>query len=126
MLKKIFILVIGLSFISGICSFAQNYGNYSLPGNSVANTKLQQDTLGTVFMAVATKEKDCKNMRVTNTKVTKQPYDLKYKGQQIVGGYWDEIWTVNACSKTYDVPIKFILDETGASYVISPKNIISK
>ena len=80
-------------------------------------------TLPTVFLAVKTKATRCQTMKVTNTTVTKQPYNLKYKNQQAVAGVWEELWTVKACSKNYNVPVKFILDSKGASYVVSPENI---
>lgn len=127
MIRKLFFLLFSLSFLIENTVFAQGFNtSLPLPGASVANTKLQYDTLQPVYMAVGTKALNCSNMKVIDTKVTKQPYNLKYRGQQVVGGLWDELWSVNACSKIYDVPIKFILDDTGASYVISPKNIISR
>ena len=125
MMKKLFIFLFGLSFLIGSTVFAQGYNTrLPLPGTSVANTKLQYDTLPPVYMAVGIKALNCNNMKVIDTKVTKQPYNLEYRGQQVVGGHWEELWSVNACSKIYDVPIEFILDDTGASYVISPKNVI--
>ncbi len=127
MIKKLFIAIVCITFSVGGYVFAQGYDtSLPLPGESVANKKLQYDTLRPVYMAVGTKAANCKNMKIVNTKVTKQPYNLKYRGQQVVGGLWEELWSVNACSKIYDVPIKFILDETGATYMVSPKNIISK
>ena len=126
-MRKLFILLFSLSFFIGYSVFAQDYNiSLPLPGTSAANTKLQYDTLQPVYMAVGTKASNCDHMKVIDTKVTKQPYNLKYRGQQVVGGLWEELWSVNACSKIYDVPIKFILDDTGASYVISPKNVISR
>ena len=127
MVKKLLIAIIGITFAIVNYAFAKSYNtNVPLPGESVANQKLQYDTLMSVYMAVGTQVANCENMKVVNTKVTKQPYNLKYRGQQVVGGLWEELWSVNACSKIYDVPIKFILDETGASYVISPQNVMSK
>ena len=113
-------------FFTGIC-FASEYNTrVPLPGNTVANTKLQYDTLMPVYMAVATKIKSCDRMSVVNTKVTKEPYDLKYQYGQTVAGKWEEIWSVKACQQQFEVPIKFILDSTGASYMISPENIKAK
>ena len=77
-------------------------------------------------MTVGTKATNCGNMKVINTKVTKNPYDLQYRGHQVVGGFWEELWSVNACSYIYDVSIRFIINETGTIYLISPKNVIPR
>lgn len=125
-MKKIFITTILLNFIFINYCFAQDYNvNLPLLGESIANRQLQYDTLRAVYMAVGTKTTGCGNMKITDTKVTKPPYNLKYRGEKAVEGFWEELWTVNACSEIYNVPVKFMLDETGASYMVSPKNIYS-
>ena len=113
-------------FLSTICSAAEYNTRIPLPGSTVANEKLQYDTLMPVYMAVATKTKNCDKMSVTNTQVTKEPYDLEYQYGQAVAGKWEELWSVNACQQQFEVPIKFILDITGASYVVSPNRIYKK
>lgn len=122
-MKKYILSILSIILFTGVC-FASEYNNQvPLPGNTVANTKLQYDTLMPVYMAVATKIKSCDRMSVVNTKVTREPYDLRYQYGQTIGGKWEEVWYVNACQQQFEVPIKFILDPTGASYIISPENI---
>lgn len=123
-MRKLFITTLFLAFSLINYCFAQGYDvNLPLSGESIANHKLQYDTLRSVYMAVGIKTNNCGNMKVVNTKVTKQPYNIRYRGQQAVSGDWEELWSINACSEIYNVPVKFILDETGASYVVSPNNI---
>ena len=123
-MKKLIITTIFLTFSLINSCLAQDFNKvFPLPGKSIANNKLQYDTLRAVYMAVGTQTSGCGNMKVTDTKVIKPPYNLKYVGEKAVEGFWEELWTVNACSEIYNVPVKFILDETGASYVLSPKNI---
>ncbi len=109
-MKKI---VLALLTIFLCCPFAIAGNTFPLPGGSIANTKLQSDTLSTSYAAAATKVTNCSKFSVVNTKVLKQP----------TNGSWDEEWTVNACGKKVYVPITFILTPTGATYMISPRKI---
>ncbi|MBQ8459143.1 hypothetical protein IJ541_03455 [bacterium] len=123
-MKKLFLSFIISCLFMPAC-FGANYNTRTpLPGNTLANRKLQYDTIMPVYMATGTKLKNCETMSIINTKVTRQPYNLKMQGGQYTQGQWEELWTVNACGKTADVPIKFILDSTGATYMISPNNIV--
>lgn len=97
-----------------------------LNGATLANTKLQYDTLMPVYSAVGIRVRSCKDMHVTDTFVKKQPYNLKMENGQYTQGQWEEIWRVNACGKVADVPIKFVIDPTGTSYMISPYDISVK
>ena len=126
-MKKYILLILSIIIFTGI-SFAAEYNMHvPLPGNTVANAKLQYDTLMPAYMAVRTKVKSCDKMSVVNTKVTKEPYDLKYnKNGLAVAGKWEEIWYVKACQRQFEVPIKFVLDPTGASYIIPTANIKAK
>ena len=96
-------------------AFAYTYDtNLPLPGKSIADTKLQQDSLFTVYMfghRIATP--DCQNFAITDTKVSKPKVDNK----------WQEIWTVQACSKSANIPINFELKPEGASYAIDPMGV---
>lgn len=75
--------------------------------------KLQYDTLIPVYSAANLKTENCNNFSIINTKVLKQPSN----------GNWKEEWVVNVCGKNVYVPITFIFDNYGATYMISPKEI---
>lgn len=96
-------------------ALAYNYDtNLPLPGKSIADTKLQQDSLFTVYMfghRIATP--DCQNFSITDTKVSKPKVDNK----------WQEVWTVQACSKSANIPINFELKPEGATYAIDPMGV---
>ena len=113
MKKVIFslIAVFGLSLAVNAYSYDTNL---PLPGSSIADQKLQQESLFTVYMfahRVATP--DCKDFAIVDTKVSSEKVDNK----------WQEVWTVNACSKSAQIPINFILNENGATYAIDPMGV---
>lgn len=110
-----------LLFLAGTAVIAKPEFSYKLPlpGETMGNQKLQYDTLMPVYVMANSKVKDCQNFSISNTKVTRKPYNLKTKNGAYIAGEWEELWTVKACSKNVDVPIKFILDPSGATYVIS-------
>lgn len=95
----------------------------SLPGATIANEKLIQDTLPTVYMSVAVYASGCDDFSVSNTKVLQEPHDLKTENGRHVAGKWQELWTVKACQKSFDVPVYFILDPTGATYAVDVRAI---
>lgn len=100
--------------------------NLPLPGGTLGNEKLQYDTLMPVYTMAQIKVQDCGKFYVSNTKVTKQPYDLKTENGAYVDGKWEELWTVSACGKKVYVPVRFILDRTGATWAIGEKNVTVK
>lgn len=119
-MKKSFIilctLLIGLS-----CSAASYLGmKLPLPGASIADKKTQGNTLCYVFSRVAQKNKGCRNLKVTNTEVTKEPTDVKLNqfGRK-VGGTWTEEWTVDACGTDVKVPIDFVYRRNGVMSTIN-------
>ena len=95
--------------------YAYSYDtNLPLPGKSIADTKLQEDTLFTAYMfahRVATP--DCKEFAIVDTAVSQEKVDNK----------WQEIWTIKACSRTATVPINFELKENGGAYAIDPMGV---
>lgn len=117
-----------LTFVTSSVCTAFGYNTRTpLPGTTIADKKLQQDTLMSAYLAVGTiMTGSCRKMSVIDTKVTKEPYDVEYQDGKKVAGKWEEVWTVNACQQEYDVPIEFILDKSGASHIIYPKNVQSK
>ena len=111
--KALFALLAVLSLSMTV--YAYNYDtNLPLPGKSIADTKLQENTLFTAYMfahRVATP--DCKNFTIIDTAVSEEKVDNK----------WQEIWTIKACSKTAIVPINFELKESGGTYAINPMGV---
>lgn len=109
-------LILSLIILFTGVAFAQtsNTGIKSpVPGDTLANTKLQYDTISSVYAAANMKVPSCNNLSIVNSKVLKQPSN----------GNWQEEWVVNACGKKVFVPITFILDYSGATYMISPKEV---
>ena len=95
--------------------YAYNYDtNLPLPGNSIADQKLQENTLFTAYMfAHRVAPANCKDFAIIDTNVSEEKVDNK----------WQDIWTIKACSKTAFVPIDFTLKESGAVYAIDPMGV---
>lgn len=114
MFKKALCSMLALAGVTAAV-YAYNYDtNLPLPGKSIADTKLQENTLFTAYMfahRVATP--DCKDFAIVDTAVSEQK----------VGNKWQEIWTIKACSKTATVPINFELKENGGTYAIDPMGV---
>lgn len=118
-------IMVGVLLFCGAAAFAKPELSYNLPlpGGTLGNEKLQYDTLMPVYTMAQIKVQDCQKYSVTDTKVTKQPYDLKTENGAYVDGKWEELWTVSACGKKVYIPIRFVLDRTGATWAISEKNV---
>ena len=114
MLRKTFCSLLALVGLT-VAVYAYNYDtNLPLPGKSIADTKLQENTLFTAYMfahRVATP--DCQTFAITDTRVVEEKVDNK----------WQEIWTIDACTKTATVPINFELKEEGGMYAIDPMGV---
>ena len=113
-MKKVIFSLIALISISSV-AFAYNYDtNLPLPGKSIADTKLQENTLFTAYMfAHRVAPASCKDFAIIDTNVSEEKVDNK----------WQEIWTIKACSKTAFVPIDFAVKEAGAVYAIDPMGV---
>ncbi len=114
MLKKAlfsFIALIGI--ITAV--YAYNYDtNLPLPGKSIADTKLQENTLFTAYMfAHRVAAPDCKDFAIIDTAVSSENQNNK----------WQEIWTIKACSRTATVPINFEIKDEGSTYAIDPMGV---
>ena len=113
MKKALCSLLVIVGFTAAV--YAYNYDtNLPLPGKSIADQKLQENTLFTAYMfahRVATP--DCKSFAIIDTAVSQEKVDNK----------WQEIWTIKACSKTAFVPIDFTLKDDGAVYAIDPMGV---
>lgn len=113
MKKTLFSLIAILGLTTAV--YAYNYDtNLPLPGNSIADTKLQENTLFTAYMfAHRVASADCKDFAIVDTNVSKERVDNK----------WQEVWTIKACTKTATVPINFELKEEGGMYAIDPMGV---
>ena len=114
MLRKIFCSVLTLGALSAAVLAYSYDTNLPLPGKSIADTKLQENTLFTAYMfahRVATP--DCQDFAIIDTAVSEEKVDNK----------WQEVWTIKACSRTATVPINFTIDENGGSYAIDPMGV---
>lgn len=111
--------------VYGTFVFAATKTDLSIPvkGKTMANKKLQSNTLPSVYSAAGLKVKTCQTFSIIDTKVTKKPYNLKYKDGDYVKGEWKELWIVNACGMRVNIPITFILNPSGATYSISMRDI---
>lgn len=118
-------IMVGVLLFCSAAAFAKPELSYNLPlpGGTLGNEKLQYDTLMPVYTMAQIKVQDCQKYSVTDTKVTKQPYDLKTENGAYVDGKWEELWTVSACGKKVYVPIRFVLDRTGATWAIGEKDV---
>lgn len=85
-----------------------------LPGKSIADTKLQADTMMPIYYySLRVCEPGCQSFAITDTEVTKPKNNST----------WTETWTVKACSRTARIPINFIQSETGTDYAIDYMNV---
>jgi len=115
MLKKTFCTLLAVAGLTAAV-YAYNYDtNLPLPGKSIADTKLQENTLFTAYMfAHRVAAPDCKDFAIIDTAVSAEKVDNK----------WQEIWTIQACSRTATVPINFELKEAGGTYAIETMGVI--
>lgn len=119
-----FIVILAFSVSIGYTKTNNHSVKFPLPGESIANIKLQYDSYTSVIVAASTyAAKNCKYIYVVDTKVIKPPKKTKKKQGKLVGGEWTEEWTVKAGSKLIYVPIVFVLDERGATYIVSIEEV---
>ncbi|MBE7702719.1 MAG: hypothetical protein E7Z89_01580 [Cyanobacteria bacterium SIG28] len=108
--------LITLAMLTGVgAAFAYSYDtNLPLAGGSIADKQLQNKTLFTAYMfahRVATP--DCQTFAITDTRVVEEKVDNK----------WQEIWTIDACTKQAEVPITFIDKGADSVYAIDPMGV---
>ena len=122
-MKKFFMLFLFLCL--GCSVFAKTTYNYKLPlpGATKANVKLQGDTLLPVYTSAAAKMPNCTKMSVIDTAILKQPYNTKIENGKYVDGIWKEQWTVKGCGQNIYVPINFVIDKSGTTYMIDQKEV---
>ena len=127
-MKHVVLTVFMLIALTGCTTTKPNDNLYTkLPGSSVASPQLQQDALSTVYsMVIISRPESCKQMAVTNTRVTKEPYDVAVVNDKVVNAKWSEEWTVNACNTLVVVPISFVQVQSGTTFFVNKDDIKSK
>lgn len=122
-MKKFFVLIAVLSFGSSV--FAKSTYNYKLPlpGATKANAKLQGDTLLPVYTSATSKMPNCGKLSIVDTAVLKQPYNTKSENGKIIEATWKEQWTVKGCGQNVYVPVNFIMENGGTTYMINQKDV---
>lgn len=83
-----------------------------LPGTTLADLRLEHDTLTYAAMAMARlKPEDCKDIVFLDTKFI--AFDDGHQADPVNKRPWTEEWTVRTCAVTGVVPIHFVPDATG-------------
>jgi hypothetical protein len=109
----------------------------SLPGSTHADLILQKDALPAARLGPGSKVKDCERIFVTNTRFdafdplppppapAPKEKDAKDKPvpPQVTGRPWHELWTVFACGRRFNVPMRFVPDATGTGIVQKSEEI---
>lgn len=125
-MKKICIILISLFMALEAHAGYHLSAKVPLPGKSIADARLQLDSLKAVYAVSSLMNRGCKKMSVVNTEILESPRDIGFKNGALTQGNWSELWTVNCCKKEVYVPIKFILQERGCTYAINPQEVKMK
>lgn len=100
-----------------------------LPGTTHTSPTLQRDAIRYATMGFSTAAKmSCKEIAVTNTKF--EGYGVKNPAVADPGPLhpqrpWWETWTLTGCSRTFDLPMDFIPDQTGTQ-IIQPAGQVER
>ena len=120
----IFCFLLGIILSAGIVLAKTTYNmRVPLPGASKASTKLQTDALLSVYTAASIKAPNCNKFSIYDTAILRQPYDLIKKDDKFVSGFWEEQWAVRACGQNVYVPIEFIIEPEGTTFVIENSKV---
>lgn len=113
MKKRISFALLLASIATSVFAYTYNT-NVPLPGSTIASEKLQRESLFSVYaFAHRIAPTDCTSFSILDTKVSKQKVDNK----------WQEIWTIQTCSKTAYVPINFEIRDNVDIYGIDPMGV---
>ena len=98
-----------------LSAFAYSYETtVPLPGKSIAGEKIQKESLFTAYaFAHRFAAPDCTSFAIVDTNVSKEKVDNK----------WQEVWTIQACSRTAYVPINFEIKPDEDVYAIDPMGV---
>ena len=92
-------------------SIASRQYDLSVPleGNSIANDPLQFNTAQEIYRRLYALYPACLHYSVSDTQIVHYPYDVKMKNDKYYNGYWKELWNINACGVTVQVPVSFYI-----------------
>lgn len=114
-MKKYLIISLGLILGLSVYTFANAAEMFDLKvplkGSSIANPDVQRSALPEVYATVSAKSPACREFSIIDTKVTQEPADIQMDGDDYIGGNWKELWTVQYCGYTVDVPVKFTIEK---------------
>ncbi len=114
-MKKWSIITLGLILGLSVNTFtnAEELFDLTVPlkGSSIASPEVQHSALPEVYATVNAKSPACREFSIIDTKVTQEPADIQMDGDDYIGGNWKELWTVQYCGYTVDVPVKFTIEK---------------
>ena len=113
MKKMLGLAILMASIATSVFAYTYNT-DVPLPGSTIASEKLQKESLFSVYaFAHRIAPTDCTSFSILDTKVSKPKADNK----------WQEIWTIQTCSKTAYVPINFEIKDGIDIYGIDPMGV---
>lgn len=117
--------LICLLFLLLFCQVSYAY-DMSLPleGQSIANDSLQYEVLNVIYPITAKLNPLCTEHKVTNTQVIHYPYNVKKKNKKFISGYWKELWSVNYCGETVQIPVTFEIKKNKTLFHIEKDMIL--
>jgi hypothetical protein len=117
MIKQIFLLIVIFLFTSS-SSFA--YFDISTPveGNSIANDTLQFQVIKSIYENLSKHNSTCSDFKIKTTQVLHEPYDVKKKNNKYVKGYWNELWSVDVCGVTKQLPVTFYIKNQTTTFKV--------
>lgn len=116
--NKLIILILAIFLTLNIVQAKGFKLSVPLEGDSIANDTMQFNAVTDIYSKLIKLYPTCYDFSVENTQVMHFPYDVKKKNDKFIAGYWKEMWNINACGKTVQVPITFYIKRNGTVYVI--------
>ncbi|MBQ9245743.1 hypothetical protein IJ182_05700 [bacterium] len=113
---RFYLIIISFLFIN---LSAYSYYDMTTPveGESIANNELQFLVIKKAYKVLAPKNPTCTDYHVKNTQLLHYPYDVKKnKKGKYVKGYWEEIWSFDACGQVKQLPIKFYIKKNNTVF----------
>ena len=118
-MKKL--LLIAFIFFVSACNQGLAHYDLSVPveGGTIANNELQFLVIQKAYKILAPKVPTCSDFHISNTQILHYPYDVKKnKKGQYIKGYWEELWTVNACGSSKQLPVTFYIKKRATQFQI--------
>lgn len=119
-MKKIIVLLLLLVIQTPAISKGYDM-TVPVTGDCIADDKLQFLVTDDIYKKLSKKFPDCFDYSITDTQIIKYPYDTRQKNGRYIKGYWDELWTVNACGAKVQIPVSFELTTKDAVFYVNPE-----